>query len=172
MSWSRRKTTAFALLLVAAGLAAYYFRPQSPDHKALRLLHEVANQPKGKFEFVNFSRSTEQIDADFDRLGTEAVPGLIEGLNDSDICMRYLAAGRLGKLRDRRAVEPLLATLKDPEVVVRVWVIRALGDIGDKRAVDAVIPLSEAKTLASDAKPLKPWVLLATNEPTSRCYRL
>jgi HEAT repeat protein len=141
---SRRKLKIFiAVVLLLGGGTAFYFWRQSPDQQTSRLLREMADAPRGKFS-LSYGRSHEQIQADFARLGPAALPGLIEGLHDGDPTIRYLAAGQLGRLGDRRAVDPLLAALNDPDFIVQYWAVQALGDIGevgDTRVVDALIPL-------------------------------
>jgi ATP-dependent DNA helicase RecQ len=63
-----------------------------------------------------------------------AVPELIAALQDSDGNVRRLAASALGKIRDRRAVEPLMALLeKEEKPQVRQYAVKALGRIGDSR---------------------------------------
>ena len=118
--------------------------------RVVRLLHELSHVHSlgiGDIEtfFYSPAKAQELIDADLARLGTKAVPGLIEALKDSDEFVRYIAAGRLGKLRDPRAFEPLVAALKDKEAIVQYWAVSALGDLGDRRAVDVLIPLLQSK---------------------------
>jgi HEAT repeat protein len=55
--------------------------------------------------------------------------------------LRALAAEALGKLGDRRAVEPLIAALRDSSLGLRCEAARALGELGDARAV---APLMES----------------------------
>ena len=126
------------LLFVGAGVAFFLWR-NSPDQKVPRLIDEMANLPVGK-GFFYFGRSHDQIQADFDSLGTRAVPGLIDNLKHRDSRIRYLVAGQLGRIKDKRAVEPLMAVLSDSDFVVQYWAIEALGEIGDNRAVEALIP--------------------------------
>jgi HEAT repeat protein len=45
------------------------------------------------------------------------------------------AAEALGRLGDRRAVEPLLASLRDPDPGIREEAVWALGQMGDARAI-------------------------------------
>jgi len=146
MTSSRKhKAVLIVGLLLFSGGAAFYFWRESPDQKVPRLLREMRDLPHGKFEIFYFGRSHDQIQADFDRLGPRAVPGLIEGLKDPYPNVRYLAAGQLGRIGDRRAVEPLIASLNDPDFIVQYWAVSALGDIGDNRAVDSLIPLLKNK---------------------------
>ena len=60
---------------------------------------------------------------------------------------RWAAATALGRLGDKRAVEPLIEALKDPDSMVRASAANALGLIGDPRALDA---LKTAATADSD----------------------
>ncbi len=52
---------------------------------------------------------------------------------------RSQAAWTLGKMGNRRAVEPLIAALKDENWEVRENVVWALGDIKDTRAIEPLI---------------------------------
>ena len=74
------------------------------------------------------------------KIGTPAVEPLISALENTDLI--YHAAEALGKIGDRRAVEPLIAVLTDSHECEHYdSVVRALGEIGDARAV---LPLVEA----------------------------
>lgn len=53
--------------------------------------------------------------------------------------MRGSAARSLGRLGDRRALEPLQGLLADPYFTVRAEAVEALGDLGDRAAVPALI---------------------------------
>jgi HEAT repeat protein len=50
--------------------------------------------------------------------------------------VRQAAARALGKLRDKKAVEPLIGNLKDPDLYVRAFSAWALGEIQDPRALE------------------------------------
>jgi hypothetical protein len=84
-------------------------------------------------------RAEAAINADFDRLGSDAVPSLVRSLGDPSMTIRYLAAGQLGRRKDARATPALIASLDDREAVVRKWAAGALGDIADRRAVARLI---------------------------------
>lgn len=74
------------------------------------------------------------------KIGTPAVEPLIAALENTDLI--YHAAEALGKIGDRRAVEPLITVLTGIyEYEHYDSVVRALGEIGDARAV---LPLVEA----------------------------
>jgi ATP-dependent DNA helicase RecQ len=63
------------------------------------------------------------------------VPELIAALQDPDGNVRRLAASALGKIGDRRAVDPLMALLtRETKPQVRQYAVKALGQIGDPRA--------------------------------------
>ncbi len=68
------------------------------------------------------------------RVGSVAVEPLIALLNDKDVTVWEAACSALGKIGDRRAVEPMLALLGKSSVVAE-----ALGRIGDERAVEPLI---------------------------------
>jgi HEAT repeat protein len=53
--------------------------------------------------------------------------------------LRFEAAETLGKLGDKRAVEPFLQIAQDQDNKARVAAISALGHLGDKRAVELLI---------------------------------
>ncbi len=66
---------------------------------------------------------------------TSNVPELIAALNHENGNVRRIAASALGKLRDKRAVEPLITLLMNEEgPQVRQYAVKALGSIGDPRA--------------------------------------
>ena len=68
------------------------------------------------------------------------VKGLISALGHARSEVSEKAAGALGELGDRRAVEPLMAILEDQErESVHEEVAKALGRLGDSRAVEALV---------------------------------
>ena len=66
-------------------------------------------------------------------------PVFIKALSDDDSDVRRHAAEALGKLGDKRAVDPLINALADDDSIVRRDAAEALGLLGDKRAVDPLI---------------------------------
>ena len=66
-------------------------------------------------------------------------------LKDCDSHVREEAAAILGKIGDKRAVEPLKEALKDSEINVQGAAADALGLIGDIRALDSLIPMLDCK---------------------------
>jgi HEAT repeat protein len=70
----------------------------------------------------------------------EAIPVLIEALDDRDGFVQGLAIVALGKMGDR-ATEPLIAALDRGSTAATQRVAKALGMIGDERAVELLIGL-------------------------------
>lgn len=134
----RRRRPVIVVGCLLALVAVAYLWWNAPARKVPRLLREIAERPTGKFAFVP-GRAMAAIDADFDRIGADAVPPLVRSLGDPNGTIRYLAAGQLGRRRDARATPALVASLGDPEAVVRKWAAGALGDIGDRSAVEPLI---------------------------------
>jgi len=65
---------------------------------------------------------------------------LIDQLKHNDSGTRAKAASALGRLGDKRAVEPLIAVIKDDDDnIVRWSVASALATLGDKRAIEPLI---------------------------------
>lgn len=73
----------------------------------------------------------------------EAVPALIEALNDPTIS--WLAAESLGKIGDTRAVGPLIAVLNSDEKWLRRNAADALGKLHASSAVEPIIRLLSDK---------------------------
>ncbi|GAI38932.1 unnamed protein product, partial [marine sediment metagenome] len=69
----------------------------------------------------------------------------LRGLKDEDNYVREQAAAALGKIGDKRAVEPLIEALKDENGHVRSGAANALGKIRDKRAVKPIIEVLKDK---------------------------
>jgi HEAT repeat protein len=69
-------------------------------------------------------------------LGAPSVDALVTALGDPNGAARALAAEALGKIGDRRAVEPLSNVLaQDAEYGVRIAAAAALGQLKDQRAI-------------------------------------
>ncbi len=69
----------------------------------------------------------------------QMVEGYLKALSSNSSYDRRSAAAALGKLGDRRAVEPLIARLEDENSSVRRSAAEALGELGDKRAVEPLL---------------------------------
>jgi HEAT repeat protein len=72
------------------------------------------------------------------KIGSPAVPALLEALKDGNWRARKAAAEALGKIGDRQALPALLEALKDDEWRVRRAAAYALEKIGDSRAIPAL----------------------------------
>jgi len=120
--------------------------------RATEALDQLGWIPKDDSEKTRYLIAKKQWD-ELVKLGVPAVGSLIETLEDEDInidcgatiresvAVREGAAEALGKIRDKRAVEPLTNALKDGLSHVRYYAARALGEIGDPRAIG---PLTQA----------------------------
>ncbi|WP_208338938.1 HEAT repeat domain-containing protein, partial [Aetokthonos hydrillicola] len=73
----------------------------------------------------------------------QAVPGLIQLLQDPEWNVRYSAADALGKIGDKSAIPGLIQLLEHPAWNVRERAADALGKIGDKSAIPGLIQLLE-----------------------------
>jgi len=72
---------------------------------------------------------------------TTVVPALIARLKDEDAGVRRAAAQSLGRLGDRRAVQPLIDILTDSDADVRRASVEALSDLEDPRAIAPIAAL-------------------------------
>ena len=63
-----------------------------------------------------------------------------------DIFPKHLIHYYLGKIKDKRAIEPLLLALKDKEWYVRWKAAEALGKFRDKRTIAPLMELSKNDT--------------------------
>ena len=72
---------------------------------------------------------------------SSVVPALIARLKDDDAGVRRAAAQSLGRLGDRRAVQPLIALLADGEAEVRRATVEALSDLEDPAAIGPIAGL-------------------------------
>ena len=72
-------------------------------------------------------------------LHADEVDKLIMGLKIGGWRYRRDAAEALGKIGDKRAVEPLIKALGDKKWYVRRAAAEALGKIGDRRAIDPLV---------------------------------
>jgi len=71
----------------------------------------------------------------------EAVPLLIEALDDPSSETRIYALWGLGKTSDPRAVPPLLASLADPDPGIRKTAAFGLGELGEPETIPGLAPL-------------------------------
>ena len=142
---SRQSFLAVVLLVALGGILAWLYWPETPLNRVHRLLRrfDSLEQRERKFDpslsslFADNWR--ESLEAEWDGLGPEAIPALVEVLNDNRYPMRYLAARRLAEVGDPGAVPGLIRALRDHDSVVRSEAADALGEIGDHRAVEPLI---------------------------------
>ena len=103
---------------------------QTPEQKVERLIKKLGHK-KAKVR----ANATEALS----NIGEDAVPALIQALQDQDEWVRSratLALGRIGGGAED-AVPALMQTLQDKDVYVRKYAASALGSIGEG-AIDAV----------------------------------
>jgi HEAT repeat protein len=65
---------------------------------------------------------------------------------NEDLIVRGRAAMMLGKLGDKRAVDPLIFALDAPGYQTKVHAAESLGKLGDKRAIPSLIYVAETET--------------------------
>jgi HEAT repeat protein len=75
------------------------------------------------------------------KIGNPAVEPLIRALENDEYFVRVSAIEQLGRIGDKRAVDPLVKLLQDQDLIP--FAAEALGRIGDKRAVDPLVKLYE-----------------------------
>ena len=85
------------------------------------------------------TRNNWLIGATLVRMGSKAVPPLIELLEQADEATAVDCIYLLGAIRDRRAVPILIRYLEDPRRKVRMYAVTSLLQIGGPRAVEAVL---------------------------------
>ena len=80
--------------------------------------------------------------------GDQAVRALMLTVENEheDLIVRGRAALMLGKIKDRRAVDPLIRALDAPGYQTPMFAAEALGKIGDTRAIEPLIMLAAAST--------------------------
>lgn len=71
--------------------------------------------------------------------------GLVRNHHE-DLIVRGRAALMLGKLGDRRAVDPLIDALDAPGYQTRVHAAQSLGKLGDPRAIPPLVRVVETET--------------------------
>lgn len=68
---------------------------------------------------------------------------LLSLLNHKKSRLRWQAADKLGKLSDRRAIDPLTNALQDSNWLVRFHATKALGRIGAATSVEAIVSMAK-----------------------------
>lgn len=81
-------------------------------------------------------------DSALEHLGSFAVEALVEVLKTGGKPdFRSRAAVILGKIEDKRAVDPLIKALEDKDMNVKANAVKALGCLADTKAIDPLVPL-------------------------------
>jgi HEAT repeat protein len=75
----------------------------------------------------------------------QAIPALIQALQDEDRDVRQAAAEALGQIGDPQAIPALIQALQDEDRDVRQAAAEALGQIGDPQAIPALIQALQDK---------------------------
>jgi len=74
---------------------------------------------------------------------TQAIPALIERLQDEDIDVSIDAADALGRIGDSSAIPPLLESLThDPNGEVKTAVVEALGKMGGQEVIALLLKIA------------------------------
>lgn len=101
----------------------------NPDFATLASLHPIVIKA-----MIEDGLDIESIDEE------PTVDFLLECLKDKNHIVRREAIISLGRLKDKRAINPLIESLKDKNWDVRRCAASTLGDMGDSKAIE---PLSE-----------------------------
>jgi len=102
------------------------------DPRAAEPLAELLDEPSSEFSDAVYHA--------LPRLGSLAVPAIVDALENSDSLARRRAVRLLGFIGDPAGAEPLIALLnKDRSTGVRVDIAEALGKIKDRAACDALL---------------------------------
>ena len=140
--------TLLALVIVGVAVLAVWWQwREAPANKVPRMLQEFGDLGTEGFITIPFVADRSRWDAEWDRLGPEAVPALCDALNNPRLCNRYIVARRLGEIGDSRAVGPLCEALQDKkhfqwdvdDECLRADAALALGKIGGSQATDALM---------------------------------
>jgi HEAT repeat protein len=102
--------------------AAVYALGTRPEPEAVPLLIGVLNDPSA---FLARTASDS-----LHRLGSSAVPALIEALKNQDAQTRGLAARALAHIADKSSIPALFHALEDDSTVVQYWADEGLDRMG------------------------------------------
>jgi HEAT repeat protein len=124
------------------------------DTRAAAPLGKLLNQEYSAFEYGDTDYRSDVCDA-LVRFGSVSVDPLLTALKGSDkkletgrydetvsrhrVELRVMVAEALGKIGDKRAVQPLCELLNDKESQVRRAAVDALGKLKDQQAIDPLI---------------------------------
>jgi HEAT repeat protein len=139
----RAKIEAEAAEAVAVARAELNVKAESYAATIERLLEQETIQSKmdGLMQLLGDKEPSMRSSAmeALEQAGEQAVLYLIDALEDERWIVREHSAETLGRISDRRAVEPLLFALEDDNVWVRKSAGEALSLIGDEQAVEQAI---------------------------------
>jgi HEAT repeat protein len=98
------------------------------------------------FELSKILQGRKEAALEDDRFVPEIVSLFRDSRNDDPRVRRYLAVA-LGRLGDRRAVDPLIGVLQqpDPDPETLIYSVWALGAIGDLKALPALLTLARSE---------------------------
>jgi HEAT repeat protein len=115
-----------------------FFRKRQPDIKAMKQARDI-NGLISLLDHENFDIQWHAADA-LGSLGPDAIPSLVNALNDRSVNTRVGAIEALAAIRDTRAVDPLAFLLTSEENSETRWAAAlALGEIGDKKSISNLI---------------------------------
>lgn len=82
------------------------------------------------------------------KIGSPSVDLLIKSLCPCNLqpLAKYQMIDCLGKIKDKRAVDPLINLLCDCDWAIRAFAVEALFNINDKKGIDAIKELSKSET--------------------------
>jgi HEAT repeat protein len=119
-----RKSAAFAL-------------GEARSHKSMPYLISALSD---EFYGTRFTASNSLV-----KFGAVATKSLIPLLNAQDLNLRCLVIETLGKIKDKKALEPLLVNLTSPDWAVRGFTVEALGNIGNGKTTKAIKDLEKTE---------------------------
>ncbi len=99
------------------------------------------------------------------KAGEQAIPMLLEGLNDKEAKVRSSCAWVLCKINDKRVIPYLQQKVKDPHESVRLEVARSLVYLGDMQQIPGLI-----KGLDSELLPVRYNCHMALRDSTKRDF--
>ena len=80
------------------------------------------------------------------KFGVVTTKSLLPLLNAQDLNLQCLAIQTLGKIKDKKALDPLLVNLTSPDWAVRGFAVEALGNIGNGKTTKAIKDLEKTET--------------------------
>jgi hypothetical protein len=114
-----------------------FFQERQPDIKAMKQARDI-NGLISLLDHENFDIQWHAADA-LGSLGPDAIPSLINALNDRSVNTRLGIIEALTEIRDPRAVPALIETIRDQSSEVKWETAIALGEIGDPQATGPLV---------------------------------